>query len=166
MSVDVGWSIGWTMDGLSDYDSSISKLFTIYHTSIGVLFAGVTVLYIAQELGKNKDNWIMQIIKIRELDAAAESEGYWDRLVGLIKVHFPKLKMFIAFLGWIVFGLLWYPSTNSEYSVEKNLDWLASTLTAGGYLALPSSVAAYQLVVTALYTHIGVPLLSITLGNK
>jgi hypothetical protein len=74
--------------------------------------------------------------------------------------------MLVAFLVWFVFGLLWYPCTNSQYSVEKNVDWLASTLTAAGYLALPSPVAAYQLVVTALYTHIGVPLLSITLGNK
>jgi hypothetical protein len=165
MSVNVGWSIGWTMDGFSDFNSPLSKIFTIYHTSIGVLFASVTVIYIAQEVGKNKDNWIMQIIKIKELDAAAETEGYWNSFVSLVKVHFPKLKMFIAFLVWYVFGLFWYPCTNSQYSVAKNVDWLVSTLTAGGYLALPSSAAAFQLVVTALYTHIGVPLLSVTLGN-
>jgi len=165
MSVNVGWSIGWPMDGLSEFSSPMSKLFTIYHTSIGVLFAGVMVMYIAQEVGKNKDNWILQIIKMRELDATAETEGCWDSFEGLIKVHFPTLRIIGVLVVWLAFGLLWFPFTNTEYTVAKNVDFLLSTLTTGGYMALPSSVKAYQLVVTALYTNIGVPLLSIALGE-
>jgi hypothetical protein len=162
MSVNVGWSIGWSMEGLSEYDGAWSKLFTIYHTSIGVLFAGVTILYIAQEVGRDKDNWIMQIIKMKELDVAAE--GLWYRLVGLIKVHMPTLRIMFAFLMWFTFGLVWYPLTNPNFSMAKNVDFVLSTLTAGGYLSLPSTVDAYQLIVTALYTNIGVPLLTIALG--
>ena len=150
------------MEGLSEYDSAWSKLFTIYHTSIGVLFAGVTILYIAQEVGRDKDNWIMQVIKMKELDVAAES--LWYRLVGLIKVHMPTLRIMFAFLMWFIFGLVWYPLTNPNFSMAKNVDLVLSTLTAGGYLTLPSTVDAYQLIVTALYTNIGVPLLTIALG--
>ena len=164
MSVNVGWSIGWSMEGLSEYDSAWSKLFTIYHTSIGVLFAGVTILYIAQEVGRDKDNWIMQVIKMKELDVAAETEGFWDSFVGLIKVHMPTLRIMFAFLMWFIFGLVWYPLTNPNFSMAKNVDLVLSTLTAGGYLTLPSTVDAYQLIVTALYTNIGVPLLTIALG--
>ena len=165
MSVNVGWSIGWSMDGLSEYDSPWSKVFTIYHTSIGVLFAGVTVLYIAQEVGKDKDNWIMQVIKMKELDVAAETEGCWDSFEGLVKVHLPTLRIIFVFLLWFAFGLVWYPLTNPEFTLAKNVDWILSTLTAGGYLTIPSTVDASQLVVTALYTNIGVPLLSIALGK-
>jgi hypothetical protein len=164
MSVNVGWSIGWSMEGLSEYDSAWSKLFTIYHTSIGVLFAGVTILYIAQEVGRDKDNWIMQVIKMKELDVAAETEGCWDSFVSLIKVHMPTLRIMFAFLMWFIFGLVWYPLTNPNFSMAKNVDLVLSTLTAGGYLTLPSTVDAYQLIVTALYTNIGVPLLTIALG--
>jgi hypothetical protein len=152
------------MAGLSDFDSPMSKFFTIYHTSIGVLFAGVTVLFIAQEVGKNKDNWIMQIIKVKELDAAAETEGFWDSVVGHMKVHFPTLRIIALFIVWFAFGLLWFPFTNSDYTVAKNVDFMLSTLTTGGYMAIPSSVGGYQLVVTALYANFGVPLLSIAMG--
>jgi hypothetical protein len=165
MSVNVGWSIGWTMDGLSEFDSPMSKLFTIYHTSIGVLFGGVTVLYIAQEVGKNKDNWIIQIIKMKELDAAAETEGCWDSIKSLTNVHLPTLKIITVFLVWFVFGLLWFPLTNTEYTVAKNVDFMLSTLTGGGYLSLPSSIGAYQLIITSIYTNFGVPLLSIAFGT-
>jgi hypothetical protein len=165
MSVNVGWSIGWSMDGLSEFDTPVSKIFTIYHTSIGVLFGGVTVLYIAQEVGKSKDNWIMQIIKMRQLDANAEMQGCWDRLQGLVSVHLPTLRIIFLFLVWFTFGLLWYPLTNAEYDMAKNVDLILSTLTAGGYLTLPSTVNATQLVMTALYTNIGVPLLIVALGR-
>eukprot|EP00603_Paraphysomonas_imperforata_P000212 CAMPEP_0114421914 /NCGR_PEP_ID=MMETSP0103-20121206/5333_1 /TAXON_ID=37642 ORGANISM="Paraphysomonas imperforata, Strain PA2" /NCGR_SAMPLE_ID=MMETSP0103 /ASSEMBLY_ACC=CAM_ASM_000201 /LENGTH=1036 /DNA_ID=CAMNT_0001590469 /DNA_START=406 /DNA_END=3516 /DNA_ORIENTATION=- len=164
MSVSVGWSIGWSMEGLSEFDSAWSKLFTIYHTSIGVLFAGITILIVADAVGKNKDNWIMQVIKMKEYDAASETEGCWDSFVGMVQVHLPTLRIIFAFLVWFSFGLLWYPFTNPEFPMSKNVDWLMSTLTTGGYLTIPSTVGGYQLVVTALYTNIGVPLMSISLG--
>jgi hypothetical protein len=165
MSVSVGWSIDWTMDGLIAFDSPLSKLFTIYHTSLGVLFGGVTVMYIAQEVGKNKDNWILQIIKMKELDAAAATDGWWDDIQGLVRVHLPTLRIITVFFVWFAFGLLWFPLTNTEYTVAKNVDFLLSTLTTAGYVCLPSSIGAYQLIITSLYTNIGVPLLSIALGE-
>jgi hypothetical protein len=165
MSVNVGWSIGWAMDGLSEFDSPMSKLFTIYHTSVGVLFAGVTVMYIAQEVGKNKDNWILQIIKMKELDAPTETDGCWDSIEGLMKVHVPTLRIITVFLVWFAFGIVWFPLTNTEYTAAKNVDFLLSTLTASGYLSLPSSSGSYQIIITSLYTNIGVPLLSIALGE-
>jgi hypothetical protein len=102
---------------------------------------------------------------MKELDAAAETEGCWDSLESLVKVHLPTLRIIGVFLAWFAFGLVWYPLTNAEYPVAKNVDFLLSTLTAGGYMALPSSISAYQLIVTSLYTNIGVPLLSIAFGK-
>lgn len=164
MSVNVGWSIGWSMEGLSEFKSPWSQLFTIYHTSIGVLFAGITVLFIAEEVGKDKDNWIMQVIKVKEFDAASRTEGCWDSFVSMVQVHLPTLRIIFAFLVWFSFGLLWYPFTNPDFSMSKNVDWLMSTLTTGGYLTIPSTASGFQLVVTALYTNVGVPLMSIALG--
>ena len=164
MSVNAGWSIGWPMEGLSEIDTPLSKLFTIYHTSTGVLFAGVTVLYIAEEVGKSKDNWIKQIIKVKERDEAAEGEGWWEVFLSHVRVHWPSLRIIFVFLIWFSFGLLWYPFTNTEYTVAKNTDFMLSTLTTGGYLGLPSTSDVYQLLVTAIYTSIGVPLLNVSLG--
>ena len=165
MSVNAGWSIGWPMEGLSEIDTPLSKLFTIYHTSAGVLFASVTVLYIAEEVGKSKDNWIKQIIKVKERDAAAAREGRWEVFLSHVRVHWPSLRIIFVFLIWLTFGLLWYPFTNTEYSVAKNADFMLSTLTGGGYLGLPSTIQAYQFVVTSVYTVVGVPFLSIALGE-
>ena len=164
MSVNAGWSIGWPMEGLSEIDTPVSKLFTIYHTSAGVLFAGVTVLYIAEEVGKSKDNWIKQIIKVKERDVAVEGEGCWEVIRSHFIVHWPSLRIIFLFLIWFSFGLLWYPFTNTEYSVAKNADFMLSTLTSGGYLGLPDSIKAYQFVVTSIYTTIGLPLLNVALG--
>ena len=165
MSVNAGWSIGWPMEGLSEIDTPLSKLFTMYHSSAGVLFFGVTVLYIAEEVGKSKDNWIIQIIKVKERDAAAEGEGCWEVFLSHFIVHWPSLRIIFVFLIWFSFGLLWYPFTNTEYTVAKNADFILSTLTGGGYLGLPSTIEDQQLLVTSIYTAIGVPFLTIALGE-
>ena len=166
MSVNIGWSMGWVMDW--EYEMTpINSLFSTLHTSIGVVFIGTAVIYIAKEVGKNKDNWILQLMKKQDLDLAAQTEGYMDDIIAFFTFYLPKLKIFILFLVWFAAGMIWYaitlPSSTNGWEL---LDFVLSVLSGGGYLAIKVNSNRSQYVVTSLYTTIGVPLMSIALGRK
>lgn len=165
MSVNVGWSIGWMME--DDYERTLGNtLFSTAHTSIGVVFVGIAVIYIAQEVGKNKDDWIMQMMKKKDLALAAETEGYMDDIEAFFTVYLPKLRIFVLFIMWFVVGVVWYcftlPASTNGWEL---LDFLISTLSGGGYLSIEADSSNTQYFITSLYTTIGVPLMSIALGE-
>jgi hypothetical protein len=166
MSVNVGWSMGWVMEW--EYEMTVGNtLFSTVHTSVGVVFIGIAVIYIAQEVGKNKDDWIMQMMKKKDLAVAAETEGYKDDIIAFFTFYLPKLRIFFFFIFWFILGTLWYkftlpPSTNGW----ELLDFVISMLSGGGYLAIKTESNRTQYVLTSLYTTIGVPLMSIALGNN
>jgi hypothetical protein len=150
-----------------EYEWNVGNaLFSTFHTSVGVVFIGIAVIYIAQEVGKNKDDWIMQMMKKKDLALAAETEGYKDDVIAFFTFYLPKLKIFIAFIIWFAVGLAWYgstlpPSTNGWVLI----DFVLSTLSGGGYLAVKTSSNQVQYLVTSVYTTVGVPLMSIALGK-
>jgi hypothetical protein len=165
MSVNVGWSMGWVMEW--EYERTIvNTLFSLVHTSIGVIFIGIAVIYIANEVGKNKDDWIMQMMKKKDLALAAETEGYKDDVIAFFTFYLPKLKIFIAFILWFIVGVVWYvitlPSSTNAWVL---LDFVLSVLSGGGYLAIKTNSNRAQYLVTSVYTTIGVPLMSIALGK-
>mmetsp|Transcript_36369 Transcript_36369/g.67738 ORF Transcript_36369/g.67738 Transcript_36369/m.67738 type:complete len:1027 (-) Transcript_36369:288-3368(-) len=164
MSVNVGWSMGWVMEW--EYERTVGNtLFSTVHTSVGVVFIGIFVIYIAQEVGKNKDDWIMQMMKKKDLALAAETEGYMDDIVAFFTFYLPKLKIFIVFVLWFVLCTVWYrftlPASTNGWEL---LDFVISLLSGGGYLAIDTDSTRLQYVFTSLYTTIGVPLMSIALG--
>jgi hypothetical protein len=168
MSVNVGWSIAWTVPGdpyPSAYTSEISKVFSIVHTSIGAIFIGVAVLFMARDLMENKDTWITMSKKKDDMENAAQgTEGCWDNIVAILHYYMSKLRVARFSIIWIIFGSLWYTYAAGFHSILMVFDFLASTLCAGGYLSLNEGASSIQYVVTALYATIGIPLIRISIG--
>jgi hypothetical protein len=167
MSVNVGWSIGWTMHGMNHFHTFGSRMFTMYHTSVGVLFSGVTVMYMMHIVADNYSNLTLRILKSKEMDNEVSQAGKMSlkAIERFFHARFTSLKVFFLCVIWFVLGIIWYEVTNTEYSFFQNVNWILATLTTGGYLHLPMNPPTYQLLFSALYTYIGVPILSITLGK-
>lgn len=100
------------------------------------------------------------------LYTAAETEGILDDIIAFFTFYLPKLKIFIVFLIWFTLGIIWYEITLPESSNGwEVLDFVLSVLSGGGYLSISENSTTSQYVVTSMYTTIGVPLMSIALGE-
>jgi hypothetical protein len=166
MSVNVGWSMGWAVPVHKDaYNNEFSKLFSGLHASFGVVFVGVTVIFMAHQLTRNKDSWIIQMIKKNQLEAAAETEGYWDDIVAAFNIYFPKFRILLLFLMWLLLGVFVFQAIVPHYTYVDSSDYVVSCLTGGGYKTIPDDSPRWKFLVTAIYTAVGVPLMAIALGK-
>jgi hypothetical protein len=167
MSVNVGWSIGWTMHGMAHFDTFGSRMFTMYHTSIGVLFSGVTIMYMMHVVGADSSKLTLRYLNSKKLGEVSQTGTCMSlhHLKYYCITHFSSLKVIFLFGVWFLVGIIWYEKTNVEYSFFQNSNRIMSTLTTGGYLHLPMNPPPHQLLFSAIYTYVGVPLLSITLGK-
>lgn len=165
MSVNVGWSMGWAVPvAKTTYNSEFSKLFSGLHASCGVVFVGVTVIFMAHQLTRNKDSWTIQMIKKAQLEAAAETEGYWDDIVAGFYIYFPKFKIVLLFLIWFVGGVICFKFIVPHYTYVDASDYVVSCLTGGGYKTIPDDSPRWKFLVTGVYSAVGVPLMAIALG--
>jgi hypothetical protein len=164
-SVNIGWSIGWRMPFTPEqYTGFGSKLFSLFHNTIGVMFSGIAVIYIAAELSANKDTWLTQMVKEEALEEAANTEGYWDDILAFFTLYFHKFKvvLFLFLIG--IVGVLATRLFVPEYDIWMALEFIFSTLTGAGYMTIPDEEAKYKFVLCAIYAAFGIPLLIISMG--
>jgi len=165
MSVNIGWALGFDIPFTGDhYGSQMSNLFSLIHTSIGVIFVGVAVIYIANVLTQTKDSWMVEILRKKEMERAAATDGVWDDIIATARLYGPKYKIFFLFFIWIIFGVVWGIVTVPGWGFLYSLDYTLSTLSGGGYVTLPADAPDWQYVVSALYATTGIPLMAISLG--
>lgn len=167
MSVNVGWSIGWTTPKETDeYGGQGSKIFSAIHTSIGVIFVGIAVMYMARKMTENKDDWMAEILKKKQLTVAAATEGYMDDIVAVFTYYMPKYKVIALFLFYILFGFVFIWTAIDEIDCVDALDFVLSTLSGAGYVSLPLNANKWAYVVISLYTTTGVPVTAIAVGEQ
>jgi hypothetical protein len=169
MCVNVGWSIAWTIpsDPLpSPYTSASSKVASIIHTTIGAIFLGVAVLFMARDLMDNKESWIVMSSKRDEIENDIfKKKNLWDDMMSKCRYYISKLRLAKWSIVLILFGICWYTFAHDFDSFFGVIDFIASTLCAGGYKSLDPNSNSLQYVVTALYATIGIPLFKISLGT-
>ena len=85
--------LGWVMEW--EYECEHTVCNTLYQWELYLL---VLVIYIVQEVGKNKDDRIMEMMKKNDLALAAETEGYMDDIAAFFTFYLPKLKIFFVFV--------------------------------------------------------------------
>jgi hypothetical protein len=66
---------------------------------------------------------------------------------------------------WILFGCFWYKYGHDFEDVFGVMNFIISTLCAGGYTSLDANSNALQYTVTAVYAAIGIPLFNVSLGK-
>ena len=172
-SLSIGFSMGWNLppDVVANHDSNyrtfISKFFTFLHNIIGVMFAGLAVIYIANDLLNQKKDWILQSDATKKIEEKSKRSWLWGNVVAYFTYHLPKIRFLIVFLIVAIGGTLW-----SYYSFQHTDDWTFpsacafsfSTLSSAGYRTIPDSAESFQFIICAVYAAIGVPLMTISLG--
>ena len=141
----------------------MSMIFSCCHNSIGVMFQGLAVIYIAEALSDSKDNWTVEITRQQVIEKEIDNST-WSVIQAWLKLNATKCKVIAMCVGCFVFGVFGGVSFD-EWTILKAMDMTLSTLTCSGYLGLPEEAASWKLIVLAIYTNIGVPLLAISLGE-
>lgn len=169
MSVNVGWSIAWSLPSdppPARYRSSFSKVISMVHMIVGAIFLGVAVLFMAQDLMENKDSWIAMSSEKDEMENhLLKTKTLWDKLVAFWRYYISKLRVAKWSVVWILFGCFWYKYGHDFEDVFGVMNFITSTLCAGGYISLDTNSNALQYTVTAVYAAIGIPLFNVSLGK-
>mmetsp|Transcript_5182 Transcript_5182/g.8531 ORF Transcript_5182/g.8531 Transcript_5182/m.8531 type:complete len:1142 (-) Transcript_5182:178-3603(-) len=173
-SLNIGFSLGWALPprAIPNHSHSsagliISKTFTMFHNVIGVLFSGLAVIYIANDLLHRKKNWTVQRELRKRIEETTSFNWFWGNVMGCTTYHLPKIRVFIVFFIVAAGGTLW-----CFFSFKQHPEWKFpyacvfsfSTLSSAGYRTIPDSSEPYQFVICAIYAAIGVPLMTISLG--
>mmetsp|Transcript_21133 Transcript_21133/g.39436 ORF Transcript_21133/g.39436 Transcript_21133/m.39436 type:complete len:1004 (-) Transcript_21133:224-3235(-) len=168
MSVNVGWSIAWSLPSdpvPSRYYSAISKIVSIVHTAVGALFLGVAVLFMARDLLENNDSWIAMASDKDEMEKnLLKTKTLKEKLITFWRYYISKLRVAKWSVVLIAFGFLWYTFSDDFDDAFGVINFIISSLCAGGFVALDSNSNSLQYSVTAFYTAIGIPLFNVSLG--
>ena len=132
-SVNIGWSMGWvTPIETDEYLSLGSTIFSTIHTSIGVMFVGIAVIYIAKEATESKDNWMMEVVKQDKLIDAANTEGIWDDIVAAFDTYGSKYKIILFWVLWLVIGLIFGVIWIEDWDSSVSIDFVLSSVSGAG----------------------------------
>jgi hypothetical protein len=165
-SVNIGWSIGWTNPKETpEHYMSETKLFSAVHTSIGVMFVGITVMYMARKMTENKENWMSEVLRQQQLDVAAATEGYADDIAALFTYYMPKYKAIVMFVLLVVGGFIFIWGVVEDFDRTHAIDFVLSTLSGAGYLSIPLDSPKWLYVSVGLFTAVGVPITAIAVGK-
>ena len=164
-STSVGWAIGWSLPlQRAREDDSVSMLFSSLHNYVGVIFVGLSVIYIAEEIANSKEDWTVQLTNRRSLKDQ-EVSSVCGRLKRWCLLHKVQMRLAGISLGLIVVATAGGAAVD-EYNLAEALDMMLSTLSCCGYRGLPEDgVAPYGYILLAVYTNLAVPILAIALGE-
>ena len=102
-------------------------------------------------------------MKIKALEEASNTEGYWDDIVAFFTIHGPKLKIHIIFILWVIIGVFWSCLT-IEWPLIDGIYFSVSALTTGGLWPIPEESPAWYYAFVAFFVVLGVPVMAISLG--
>lgn len=171
-SVSIGWCLGWLLpDDHNGRDLTVIdggagvKIYYIFHNLIGVLFTGLSVVYIADVLMASKYCWLLEsdAMKDKSKTRYLRNYGRLTHCYDFLFFYLPQVKLFVLFFVWAGLGLLW--EVSAGLSLGRSGMKVISTLSGAGFDSLPPSGAPHHhYVLEAIYAMFGVPLTTITLG--
>ena len=161
-SLSIGWGIGWVLPPHKQYQEEVlSKVFSLFHIVVGLLFSGFVVLYIANEMESNNNGWKLQLDIRKNVSSTRLESRNWLARCSLLLSRF---KVFFFFSVWVLLGFFWYSFSfisNQKYGA----DYTISTMAGAGYRTIPDNAQSYQFVVSALYVAIAIPLTRVAEGT-
>jgi hypothetical protein len=98
-----------------------------------------------------------------KLEAATESDGYWDEISAAISYYGPKFKIHLVFVVYSLVGVLW-SCERFGWSFLDGLYFSWCCLSTGGFLGIPEDSSDLDLFLFALYAAAGAPIMAVTFG--
>jgi hypothetical protein len=170
-STSVGWALGWSLPTHTHrtYDT-LSLGYSSVHNSIGVMFTGLAVIYIAEKMTQNNENWMLQVSRKRNIKNTHQDESVCVcvsvcvTVVKWLKLNKDKAKVIAIATGCVLFGVI-FGVVCLQQSTGESLDMTLSTLTTCGYQGLPYTASYWQYIVMSIFTNLAVPVFTISLGE-
>lgn len=157
--VNIGCAVGWGAPyDTPRHNDAWSKIFSSIHVTIGQIFVGIAVLYIAEQLMEDKDSWIISILQKKSQQN--QQLTWWSKL----RAKLSKLKILLILLIWIGIGIIFGALAVDGWDVADGVDFVLSTLTKCGYRKIPDNSASWKFLFVGFYSLFGIPLTIITLG--
>ena len=102
-------------------------------------------------------------MKMKALEEAGNTEGYWDDIEAFFTVHGPKLKIHGIFIFWVFVGVIWSCAA-IKWPLVEGIYFAVSSLTTGGLWAIHEASPSWYYAFVAFYIVGGVPVMAISLG--
>lgn len=165
-SVSVGWAIGWSLPVQTlREDDMISMLFSSSHNCIGVIFVGLSAIYISQEIANSEEDWAVQIMNRQSLKDL-EVTGLSGRVKRWYLLHKVLVRLIAVMLGLICLCISGGYAGVHDYSFQQAADMTLSTISCSGYASLPEEGEQPVLyILLALFANFAVPIFTIALGE-
>lgn len=165
-SVDIGLSITWSETRYTPdaFYSTSSKIFSMIHLSVGVIFEVAIVFLIAKQIIKKKGDWIHQAMHRSNL-SVGDSATVCERVHSFYALYLNRYRVVLRtfLIGFV--GVVWFSNTISTMTIRSALDYMVSAMTGAGYVSLPKQTAWWQYIIAATLTGLGRPVLSIAIGK-
>ena len=164
-SLNIGWSVGWVLPPRHSYEAdALSTAFSLLHTVVGMLFMGLGVLFIANELESGNSGRGAHL-RVGDLGRAAGQHSALLNLQTWCQREHRKVKICALFIAWVVVGCIWF-WLSFRQGFLPSADYTVSTLAGAGYKGIPKNAPSYQYVLCALYGAVAIPLTRISEGMK
>lgn len=159
ISVNIGNGIGWGAPfDTPRHNDAWSKIFSSLHVTIGQIFVGISVLYIAEQLMEAKESWIISVLQKKSYQLSLKP--WWFRVLKKL----TEMKIVILLILWIGIGIIFGATAIDGWNVGDGADFVLSTLAKCGYRKIPNSSAPWKFFFVGIYSFLGIPLTVITLG--
>lgn len=162
-SVSVGYNVFW----VTLPRGSFSEKYGIVHMLVGNVAIGAAMAVSARVLVANKNNWYVDAMRAKLLEDAAKTDSFLDDVIAWCKYYWPKMKIHILFLIWLLFGIIssmLVVKPEHNWSFYDGLLFSASALTSGGLLPVPYDTADWYFGVIGLYIATGIPIMALSFG--
>ena len=139
-------------------------IFSSVHNCIGVVFVGMSVIFIAKEIATSKDDWAVQITNQQHLKDL-QVHGYYERVKRWYLLNKVVVRLVAVALGLILL-CVGGGSAVREYTLLEAFDMMVSTISCCGYRGLPDEgEPPFMYILLAAYTNLAVPVFAIALGK-
>ena len=97
------------------------------------------------------------------MELAYSTDGCLDDIVAAFEYYWPKVRIYVLLLVWIILGVSW-SCLRFDWPLVDGIFFTISTLSTGGLLPLPEDRKEYDLAFVAVYMSIGIPLFALSMG--
>mmetsp|Transcript_1038 Transcript_1038/g.1679 ORF Transcript_1038/g.1679 Transcript_1038/m.1679 type:complete len:915 (-) Transcript_1038:217-2961(-) len=156
-SISVGVGMFWMT---LKYDT-IRKVYTIMHMLLGTVAMASMRATVAQFLVESKHDWYVDAVRRQRVAETVLSQGVRQYILAWLDYYGPKGKVHIAFLCFVVIGVVWSCAAVG-WSFVDGLYFSLSAMASGGLYSIPADSPDWMYGIVGLYVTMGVPVMAVS----
>ena len=98
-----------------------------------------------------------------KLELAFDSDEIWDDIIAAAEYYWPKVRVHVLLLLWIILGVTW-TCLRFDWPLVDGIFFTFATLSTAGLHAIPDDARDSDRAIVGVYMSIGIPLMAVSLG--